>query len=126
MRWLALAALTWQGVRGLAEGITMYQPGPRLHPWFAAYHQIRVLEIALLAGLAVTLWRARKKLGWLWLAGLSVAAWECFELSYLCARLGQAAGHENILGLWAFDGPVWFIHVARAVVGVALMIGGRK
>lgn len=121
---LAVMFLLWQTSRGLAEGITMYQPGPRMHPLFDRYHAVRVAEIASLCGACWCLFDG-SLMNWLFFAGALVLAWEAFELSYKWARRGQAAGHENILGLWAFNGPVWWLHAARAGIGVALMIGGK-
>ncbi len=121
----AILFLCWQTCRGIAEGITMFQPGPRMHPLFDWYHAVRVAEIVSLCGACWFLFDGCL-MNWLFFAGLSVLAWECFELSYLWARLGQAAAHENILGLWAFNGPVWWLHAARLMIGAALMIGGIK
>ncbi|MCK9327534.1 MAG: hypothetical protein M0P69_18720, partial [Bacteroidales bacterium] len=68
-------------------------------------------------------WRAIKD--YLIVAGLSVAAWEFFELSYLWGRVGQASAHENILGFWPLDGSgVLYLHAARAIVGIALIWKG--
>lgn len=107
----------------------MHYPNPREHPLFDWYHQIRIAEIALLALAAVSAWRLRHHIGditgMIWLAGLSVAAWELFEVSYLLGRIGQAAWHENILGFWSVDGSgVIVIHVARAIIGAALIWKG--
>ena len=125
MKWLALCFVAWQAARGVAEGITMYQPGPRAHPLFDWYHQIRLVEIVSLCAACWFLFDGHLT-EWVFLAGLSIAAWEAFELAYLSARLGQAAGHENVMGLWSCDGPVWWLHIARVVVGLALMLGGRS
>ena len=121
---LAASFLLFQFLRGIMEGVRMYQPGPRLHPWFPWYHIADVGTMVMLAGSVY--FAVQSFPGWLFFAGLSILAWEAFELSYRWARRGQAAAHENILGLWAFNGPVWWLHAARAGIGVALMIGGIK
>ena len=116
----------------------MHYPNPRTHPLFDWYHQIRIAEIVMLCAACYCLfdgnlqfmqnrhsWRTIKDC--LILAGLSVAAWEFFELSYLWGRVGQAAAHENVMGLYSLDGSaVLYLHAARAIIGIALIIGGRK
>lgn len=108
----------------------MHYPNPREHPLFDWYHQLRIVECALLALAAVTLWRIRHNWrtykNYLSLAGLSIAAWELFELSYLWGRVGQAAAHENIMGLYSLDGSaVLYVHAARVLIGAALIWKGN-
>lgn len=131
MKWLALCFVAWQAARGVAEGITMYQPGPRAHPLFDWYHQIRLVEIATLCGACWYLFdghltgRHVDPRAITLLTGVVILAWEAFEVGYLWARLGQARAHENVLGLFAISGTICaVVHLARLTFGLALTIGG--
>ena len=139
MKWLfAVSFMLWQAVRGLGEAIVMHYPNPRDHPLFAAYHQIRLVEYAMLCTACYCVFGGNLQLrrichnwrtiaDYTTLAGLSVAAWELFELSYMWGRVGQATAHENIMGLFSLDGSgVLYVHAARVLIGAALIIGGRK
>lgn len=110
--------LAFSSMRGLNEGIVMYQSNARQHPWFAFYHLMRVLEYGFFAAFvyfipAMDAWQ---------IAAALLLAWEVFEAAYCHSRRGQADNHENILGIFPVDGAVAvvIIHIARTVIGLAL------
>lgn len=121
-----LAAALYASLRGLAEGITMFKPGPREHPWFRWYHQLRIGEAL---GLMASVFLALKFKVTFWtLAGTLFIAWELTELGYALARLGQSPfGHENILGFWTVDSIplVLFLHAARCCIAGVCIFAGR-
>lgn len=113
-----LLLLAFSAMRGLNEGIVMYQSNVRQHPWFAFYHLLRVVEYGFFAAFVYFLPALN---GWQ-IAAMLLLAWEAFEAAYCHSRRGQADNHENILGIFPVDGTVAVatIHIARTVIGLAL------
>jgi len=117
-----ITATIWGLFRGLREGIVMYQPGPRVHPWFCWYHAVETLEIVSLILCTLLFYKYTNPL---YLASAALLSWESFELAYAWGRRGQAANHENVFGIFAVNGDaVTVIHLARVLIGIGLLIGG--
>lgn len=120
-----LLFLLYSFVAGTREGVIMYQPTNRVHPWFVWYHLLRPVEVLELILGTIFLWTVREQVWNVFLIlGLLVLSWELFEISYRWARLHQCDGHENIMGIYVVDGeaPVRMLHIARFFCGIGSLI----
>lgn len=119
-------------IKGVHEGITMYNPNPRKHPWYNWYHRIEnlrditaVIVGALFMGAAgdgVTLWTK-------WVVyGALLLCWENAELYYRGTRfdIKESDYRENFLGLNIIlsKSMTNIAHVSRIVISIMLFCMG--
>ncbi|MDD5353037.1 MAG: hypothetical protein PHS93_07760 [Candidatus Omnitrophica bacterium] len=110
-------------------GEPMYQKrcdidGVRSHVWFKGYHVLSILDDIFLAAFTIIAWEYRElSLTFLLtLLGTFCLAWECFELAYSYARYKVFIPlTENVFGYHAVMDGVWLLHIARLLVGIALI-----
>jgi hypothetical protein len=120
----------YSSIRGIGQGIEMYLPSNRIHPWFGWYHWIRVAEALALIAATIAVREAYLQVLNIWLVcGVFFLCWELFEMAYAKARLGQCREHENVLGLgyfnqwFVFDGiAVTYLHAGRRILGIGAML----
>lgn len=113
--------------RGLYEGMIMHPDGVRHHVAFYMYHALGVAMFVAFGRLVYLL--LRRRVHWLYLAGLILILWECTEIGYMVARFGELTAYEHIVfsdlidftlsGAW-----VWTLHTLRTVTGIHLLIAG--
>lgn len=136
-----LAALLWGAFRGIREGMVMIQysdlmarnpdvnddsEGVRVHTWFKWYHHIELGEILTLITASILCYHHIGDItDMVWLTGVIILSWAAFEVCDDYARWKKIRAHENFLGIKSIDGnAVYAIHIARFIVGTALVIGG--
>lgn len=119
-------------IKGVHEGITMYNPNPRKHPWYDWYHRIEnvrditaVIVGALFMGATcdgMTFWT-----DWT-IYGALLMCWEHAELFYAITRfdIKENDYRENFLGLNIIlsKSMTNIAHVSRIVISIMLLCMG--
>lgn len=113
------AVVAWSFLRGIKEGMVMFKPGVRDHPYFRYYHLFGYAIIGLGFISAITIWGEYDLF-----AGLALLAWELFELGYSYSRYRVFIPEsENVLGFIQIGKvPVRILHITRALIGIALIV----
>lgn len=131
--------MVWLTLRGAVEGMVMTRytdimaasdapddmDGVRVHRWFRVYHIACIARDAALMSCIMALWYFTIPPVTA-IAGSLFIGWELFEAAYNSMRHGTpVTAHENFFGIKSIDGKaVWTIHLARVLVGAALIVGG--
>jgi hypothetical protein len=136
-----LFGLLWFAIRGVVEGMVMVYPGDaryrprfnidgiRSHRWYPAYHSLIIMRDILLSLFVLSTYKYFN-LSLTFATTLTatfVLGWECFEAAYSFARYARLVPYqENVLGsgLYFIGSGVLWIHIARLVIGGALISWG--